>query len=342
MTKRTVLSRRGLSQGVSRPALAGAAVLTALALAACGTTEAPVESADAGASAEAVTVTDARDQQVEIPAGVEDVVALEWVAVEHLQTVGIVPVGVADAAGYEDWAGTGAPLEGETTDVGTRTEPSIDAIAGLAPDLIIAVAGRDAGAYTDLEAIAPVVVLQAADAAAPLETMYDDLRLVGEATGALEAAEAAIAGFEERLAEMTAAVDEAGLAGTPIAHMDGYENGGQVEIRPYAEGALLPAAFEAIGFENAWPGEGDEQYGLGITDVEGLTVLPDDAHIVYMTVGDRDVFTQDLADNAIWSGLPTVQAGRVHRLPDGIWLFGGIDSMTAYLDALVSALSPTP
>lgn len=325
-----------------RTLLAGGAVLTALALAACGTTEAPVESQEPDASSESVTVTDARGEAVEIPAGVEDVVALEWVAVEHLQTVGIETVGVADVEGYRDWAGTGAPLEGEPTDVGTRTEPSIDAIAGLAPDLIVAVAGRDAGAYADLEAIAPVLVLQGADASAPLETMYADLRLVGEAVGAPEAAEQAITGFETHLEELSATVEEAGLAGTPVAHMDGYENGGQVEIRPYADGALLPAAFEAIGFVNGWSGEGDEQYGLGTTDVEGLTALADDTQIVYMTVGDRDVFTQDLADNAIWNGLPTVQAGNVHRLPDGIWLFGGVDSVTAYLDALIASLSPTP
>ncbi|HET8868070.1 MAG TPA: ABC transporter substrate-binding protein, partial [Agrococcus sp.] len=235
------------------------------------------------------------------------------------------------------------PLEGEPTDVGTRNEPSIDSIASLAPDLIVAVAGRDAGAYADLEAIAPVVVLQGADASAPIETMYDDLRLVGEAVGNAEAAETAITEFEAHLEELTATVEEAGLAGTPIAHMDGYENGGQVEIRPYADGALLPAAFQEIGFENGWPGEGDEQYGLGITDVEGLTALADDAHIVYLSVGSqRDVFTDQLAENAIWTGLPTVQAGNVHRLPDGIWLFGGVDSVTAYLDALVAALSPTP
>lgn len=326
----------------ARPLLAGAAVLTALALAACGTTEAPAESMAPEAAADSVTVTDARGEAVEIPAGVEDVVALEWVAVEHLQTVGVVPVGVADAAGYSDWAGTGAPLEGEPTDVGTRTEPSIDAIAGLAPDLIVAVAGRDAGAYADLEAIAPVLVLQGADASAPIETMLSDLRLVGEAVGGEAAAEEAIAAFETHIDELATRVEEAGLAGTPIAHMDGYENGGQVEIRPYADGALLPAAFEAIGFVNGWPGEGDEQYGLGITDVEGLTALADDSWIVYLTVGDRDVFTQDLADNAIWTGLPAVQAGNVARLDDGIWLFGGVDSVTAYLDALLDTVTPVP
>jgi ferric hydroxamate transport system substrate-binding protein len=326
----------------ARTLLAGTAVLTALALAACGTTEAPASSTEPGATAESVTVTDARGEAVEIPAGVEDVVALEWVAVEHLQTVGIAPVGVADLAGYSDWAGTGAPIEGAPVDVGTRTEPSIDAIAGLAPDLIVAVAGRDAGAYADLEAIAPVLVLQGADASAPLETMEADLRLVGEAVGHEDAAEAAIGDFQAHVEELSATVEAAGLAGTPVAHLDGYENGGQVEIRPYADGALLPAAFEAIGFVNGWPGEGDAQYGLGITDVEGLTALADGTEIVYMTVGDRDVFTQDLADNAIWNSLPSVQEGKVHRLPDGIWLFGGVHSVAAYLDALVAALSPTP
>ncbi|MCH1883422.1 iron-siderophore ABC transporter substrate-binding protein [Agrococcus sp. ARC_14] len=325
-----------------RPLLAGAAVLTALALAACGTTEAPAETPAPGAAGEAVTVTDARGVEVEIPAGVEDVVALEWSAVEHLQTVGIAPIGVADVAGYEDWAGFGAPLEGEPTDVGTRIEPSVDAIAGLAPDLIVAVAGRDEGAYADLEAIAPVLVLQGADAADPLETMYADLRLVGEAVGGGDAAEAAITAFQTHVEELTATVDDAGLTGTSLAQMDGYDTGGQISIRPYADGALLPAAFEAIGFENGWAEAGDAQYGLGATDVEGLTALADDTHILYMAVGDDDVFQNQLADNAIWTGLPTVQAGNVHRLPDGIWLFGGVDSLTAYLDSLVAALAPTP
>ncbi|ROR66724.1 iron-siderophore ABC transporter substrate-binding protein [Agrococcus jenensis] len=326
----------------ARPVLAGVAVLTALALAACGTTEAPAESAAPGASSEAVTLTDARGVEVEIPAEVEDVVALEWAAVEHLQVAGVPPVGVADVAGYTDWSGTGAPLEGEPTDVGTRIEPSIDAIAGLAPDLIVTVLGADDAAYADLEAIAPVLVLQGADAADPIGTMYADLRLVGEAVGGQDAVETAITAYEAHVEELSATVEEAGLTGTPLAHMDGYENGGQVEIRPYADGALLPAAFESIGFVNGWPGEGDAQYGLGVTDVEGLTALEEGTHIVYMTVGERDVFTQQLASNAIYTELPTVQAGNVHRLPDGIWLFGGVESMTAYLDALVAALSPAP
>ncbi|MBB6074836.1 ABC-type Fe3+-hydroxamate transport system substrate-binding protein [Streptomyces paradoxus] len=40
----------------------------------------------------------------------------------------------------------------------------------------------------------------------------------------------------------------------------------------------------------------------------------------------------------MWTSLPFVKADRVHRLPDGIWMFGGPGSMEAYIDALVDAL----
>ncbi len=317
-------------------AVTAIAAAAAIALAGCGTTEAPEE--EGAASGDSITVTDARGVEVTIEGPVESVVALEWVAVEHVQTVGLELAGVADVDGYEDWSGTGAPLEGDPVDVGTRGESSVDAVAEIAPDLIIGVAGGTDEQVEQMEAIAPVVILQAADASAPLDTMLADLRLVGEATGHEDEAEAAIDEFETHLDELTSTVEEAGLAGTPIAHLDGYENGGQVEIRTYESGSLLAAAAQRIGFTTAFTGEGDEQYGLGITDVEGLTDLPDDARLVYMTVGDDDVFAGALQSNAIYTGLAAVQEGHVTRLPDGIWLFGGVHSVSTYLDELVAAV----
>lgn len=41
----------------------------------------------------------------------------------------------------------------------------------------------------------------------------------------------------------------------------------------------------------------------------------------------------------IWQALPFVQNGKVHRLPDGIWMFGGPTSMEQYIDAVVNALT---
>jgi iron complex transport system substrate-binding protein len=52
-----------------------------------------------------------------------------------------------------------------------------------------------------------------------------------------------------------------------------------------------------------------------------------------------DPFVKGLAGNAVWKQLPFVKADNVHRLPDGIWMFGGPPSAGAYVDALVDALT---
>jgi iron complex transport system substrate-binding protein len=41
----------------------------------------------------------------------------------------------------------------------------------------------------------------------------------------------------------------------------------------------------------------------------------------------------------VWTSLPVVMAGNVHRLPDGIWMFGGPTSMERYVDAVVTQLA---
>ncbi len=51
------------------------------------------------------------------------------------------------------------------------------------------------------------------------------------------------------------------------------------------------------------------------------------------------MFGGELAGNAIWKGLPFVKAGTVHRLPDGIWMFGGPMSTEQFIDATVKALA---
>ena len=82
-------------------------------------------------------------------------------------------------------------------------------------------------------------------------------------------------------------------------------------------------------------------YGLSQTDVEGLTKLPDDTHFMYIAndADGGDPFTKGLKGNAVWKSLPFVKSGDVHRLPDGIWMFGGPVSMSAYVDAVTAALT---
>ena len=103
---------------------------------------------------------------------------------------------------------------------------------------------------------------------------------------------------------------------------------------------MISDVTERLGLANAWTEPGDEVYGLGETDVEGLTAVGDADNFLYIAndADGGDPFGTELADNAVWKSLPVVQAGNVHRLPDGIWMFGGPTSMDSYVDAVVAAL----
>ncbi|MFF1253868.1 iron-siderophore ABC transporter substrate-binding protein [Pseudarthrobacter sp. NPDC058329] len=318
-------------------ALAVTAAL-ALLLTGCGTTEGPASSASTSAgSGEAVTLTDSRGVEVKLDGPAKRVVGTEWNVVENLTTLGVQPVGVADIKGYSAWVKAGT-LDSTATDIGTRGEPSFDTIASLDPDLIVATADLAEPVIKQLEDLAPVVVLKSADASRQIDQAEDNLKLVAKATGTEAKADEAIASFDAAVATGKKALEDAGLAGSRVAFADGWVADGKVSIRPYTKGSLMADINTELGLVSPWTAEGDPAYGLASTDVEGLTSLNADSFVYITNSADGD-FTEELADNAVWKSLPFVASGEVHRLADGIWMFGGPASMTQYVDALTAALT---
>ncbi|MEU2790629.1 iron-siderophore ABC transporter substrate-binding protein [Streptomyces sp. NPDC007100] len=316
---------------------AAAATAAALALSACGTTQPAAD--EAKKSSGHLTLTDTSGTKVELDGPAKKVVGTEWNVVEHLVSLGVEPAGVADVKGYKSWD-KAVPLKNEPKDIGTRGEPSMDTVAALAPDLVVATTDLPKAALTQLRKIAPVLELKAADAADPIGQMTGDLDLIAKATGTTEQAAKLKKGFEAKLAEGRRELAKAGRKGTKFAFADGYVTGSQVTIRPYTGGSLVGAVNEKLGLENPWTVKGDPAYGLGTTDVEGLTKLGD---VEFAYIGSDDdksatPFTGVLAGNAVWKSLPFVEAGKVHRLPDGVWMFGGTGSMESYVDSVVAAL----
>ncbi|MDQ0988484.1 iron-siderophore ABC transporter substrate-binding protein [Streptomyces sp. V2I9] len=315
------------------PVLAAAA---ALALTACGTTEAPKkESAGDGA----VTFTDARGKKITLDGPAERVVGTEWNVVETLVTLGVQPVGVADVKGYTAYD-KAAPLTKGVKDIGTRGEPSVATVAGLEPDLIIATTDLSESAVEQLSKAAPVAVVRSADASRQIDQMIDTVDLIAEATGTEDRAKSEIGSFRTAVADGRKKLADAGLDGEKVAFADGWQEGNQVSVRPFVKGSLLSDINTELGLVDPWKLKGDKAYGLAATDVEGLTKIGD-AQFAYIANDSDggDPFADGLKDNAVWKSLPFVKNDEVHRLPDGIWMFGGPASMRAYIDALVGALT---
>ena len=321
-----------------RRLLLTAPLAAALLLTACGTTEPAADASEE--STGAITLTDASGAEVELDGPAKKVVGTEWNVVEHLISLGVDPVGVADVKGYKTW-NTAVPLTNEPEDIGTRGEPSMDTIASLKPDLIVATTDLQPSAVQQLRKVAPVLAVKPADASDPVGRMLGNVDLIAEATGTTERAATLKKDFEAKLAEGRKALADAGLDGAEIAFADGYVTSNQVSVRPYTAGSLIGGVNERLGLKNAWKTKGDESYGLAATDVEGLTGL---GKVRFVYIGNdndpsSDPFGKELAGNSVWKSLPFVKSGDVHRLSDGIWMFGGTGSMERYADAVVEALT---
>lgn len=325
------------------PAAVVTGTVAALLLTACGTTEEPAEAAEPGTTEAAggpVTITDDRGEEVTLDAPATDVVSLEWGLTENLLTLGVTPVGQADVKGYNTWD-TVVPLDASVADVGMRGEPSLDAIAALDADLVVTTTDLPEEVIAQIEETVPVIALRGSDASDPIGHMERTITVLGQATGTEDEAEKALDEFDAAVADAKAELADADLAGAKVAMADGWLSDGAVSIRAYTEGSYLGGIAQLLGLENAWSVEGDPDYGLGGTDVEGLTTLGEGVHFLYVAndTDGGDAFTEGLGTNPIWQQLPFVVAGDVHRLPDGIWMFGGPASGEAWIDATVGALT---
>lgn len=316
------------------------ALLTAalFALTACGTSEPPASDRGGMSVAQAVKIVDARNKPLDLKAPATKVVALEWGAAENLISLGVMPVGVADTKGYTNWV-TAAKLDPSVKDVGTRGEASVDAIVALNPDLVITTTDEAANTIAQIEKATPVLVIRGADATKAIPQMKANLDLIGQAVGKAEQAKQLTADFDKAVADGKQKIADAGKAGTGFTMADGYKQGSTISIRMYTTGSLLGAVTTELGLKNGWTGAGDKDYGLAPTDLEGLTKLPDGAFLYIANKNDGgDVFGGDLAGNAIWKNLPFVKSNQVHRLPDGIWMFGGPKSTEQFIEAAVQAV----
>lgn len=337
--------------GTTQPASSGAGSPTATAEATSSAPNSPAAqesstgrtdcSADTTATATGpVTLTDAFGRPVELAKPAERVAVLEWQQVEDVLTLCVDPVAVADVKGFTLWD-TAETLPAGVADVGTRGEPNMDALFATNPDLVVVEASTANDEIIGQLAAygVPVLATKGADAADPIGQMKNTFNLIAQATGRQERAQVVVDEFTESLAEAKSAVAGTAAAGQKFVYFDGWVQGGNVSIRPFGQGSLMGELGEELGLTNAWTGEVDPAYGLGQTDIEGMTVVGDGL-LFYTGTNDPDGDVKpELAKNPIWASLPAVAQGHAYTFPPGIWTFGGPRSAQQALNAYVTQLT---
>ncbi|MEG0440420.1 MAG: iron-siderophore ABC transporter substrate-binding protein, partial [Solibacillus sp.] len=173
-------------------------IATIAILAACGNAE---EKEVNSASAEKKTAT-SETRVIEHVLGTtqitgtpKKIVTLYQGATDTLVEFGVKPIGVVESwAEQPIYEYLKSDLEGVTI-VGLETQPNLEEIAALKPDLIIATQVRHEEIYEQLSQIAPTVVNTT------LYDIHETTSLIGQAIGQEDQAEKLIADWESRVAD---------------------------------------------------------------------------------------------------------------------------------------------
>lgn len=277
------------------------------------------------ASAE-VSIED-RDGTRRFDAPPERVVTLDWALTEQVLDLGVTPVGAPELALYRDWVGEPEVPEG-VADVGLRTEPNLERIAALEPDVILASDLDPAQAQT-LSRIAPLVVFDAWSAEHDNVVAARDiyLRLAGlvdrEATA------------RERLDAMETRLDEIAAR---IAALDLPDRATIVRLNDettvwiYGDNSVPVYTLARLGLTS----EIDlptTRWGVTQRPLADLAAVE-----TGMLLAIRPHMSGIAAmEGPLWHALPAVRADRFAEVPR-VWSYGGILSVERHAEAMLDAL----
>lgn len=302
----------------------------AVVLAGCGSNANNNNAANAGASAsngqtsdETRTITHAMGETT-IKGTPQRVVILTNEGTEALLALGVKPVGAV-----KSWTGSpwydhiSADMEGVEV-VGEESQPNIELIASLKPDLIIGNKLRQEKVYDQLKAIAPTVFSETLRGA-----WQDNFMLYADALGKKTEGEKVIADYDARTEDFKAkAGDKLNQTVSVVRFMAG-------KTRIYLEDTFTGITFSKIGIKRP----ANQQYKD--TFVEEITKerLPEvDADMLfYFTYetgdGKGTQMEEEMLKDPLWQSLSVVKNGKAIRVSDAIWnTAGGVKAANLMLD----------
>lgn len=258
------------------------------------------------------------------------VVALNWWLVEHLLALGVTPVGVAEAEGYQKWVAE-PPLPEGVKSIGRRQSPNLEAIRALEPDLIL-VSGHLMAAVPALQAIAPTLVqtTYAADSN-PWDRAREHLVTLGKVLDRETKARQVIAEAEQNMAQTRQRLADAGLVDQPaflVRFLDDRR------LRIHGDTSMLNQALEQVGLHNVWR-RPTNLWGFTPGTLADLGGQPD-AWLIYIEPWP-EADQQRVQSSDLWPWLPMARHERVTGVGP-VWTFGGAVSVPRMAEMLANQL----
>ncbi|MDN3651102.1 Fe(3+) dicitrate ABC transporter substrate-binding protein [Reinekea marina] len=233
------------------------------------------------------------------------VVALEFSFVDALASLGIAPVGVADdgdktrvieqirARIGEDWVS-----------LGSRSQPSLEVIASLKPDLIIADRERHEAIYEDLKRIAPTLILKSRG-----ETYQDNLKSVIKVASAFDREGEMAQKVAEHSQKMDAFAKQIDNDASLLFAVSSARGVYMHAPKAYAGGVV-----NRLGLRSPVP---DETEAYVQTTIEGLVKANPD----YFLVGEygEETVIDTFKENSLWTLMSAVKNDHYVETDPRLW-----------------------
>jgi len=247
-----------------------------------------------------------------VPDAPQRIVVLEYSFVDSLAAVGVSPVGIADDNKRESIIPSYTAIIGDDwTSVGTRKSPSLEVIASLQPDLIIADTGRHEAVYAALSEIAPTIVF---------DSLTGTYAVAMEAAQTIANAVGKGAEMEARLAEHAVIMDD---YKADLGDVSGWsaqfliDNGEGIYLHsPISYNGSLLTWF---GFQNNMPTPDGKSYEEAIvnTSLEQLSEI--NPQIIIRGKYAEDALTDSWLGQPVYDAIAAVSAGNVYDISGHEW-----------------------
>ncbi|TIM97413.1 MAG: ABC transporter substrate-binding protein [Mesorhizobium sp.] len=255
------------------------------------------------------------------------VVCLEWTSAELVVSLGLSPLAVGDTRGYGDWV-QGPALPQATIDLGSRSEPNIELLRGLRPDLIVGAYGYglDENSFTRL---APTFNVPFYSGKAPPYAQAQQVTLqLGDMLGRRTEAENLVGRTEASITQARARLERA--VQKPVCVVSMFDDR---HVRVYGAGSLLQDVLDRLGFVNAWTGATNE-WGFSTVGIEELVAVGE-AQLISLDPIPPHVRIR-IARSSLWANLPCVRNGQVRTIPP-VWPFGGLTAAARFAEFVAAA-----
>ncbi|WP_411502650.1 ABC transporter substrate-binding protein [Brevibacillus centrosporus] len=268
--------------------------------------------------------------ETELKGDPQRVVILTNEGTEALLSLGVKPVGAVKSWQGEPWYDHIKEQMQGVTDLGEETQPNIELIASLKPDLIIGNKVRQEKIYSQLSSIAPTVFAEDLSGSWKI-----NFKLYAETVNKKAEGDKLLASFDQRVEEAKTKLGEETKTKVSIVR---FLPG---KVRLYMKDTFAGVLFNQLGF--ARPASQDKDEFMQVIAKEQMAEA--DGDVLFYWVSDYDdkaaaTYRDEWVNDPLWKNLSVVKNNQVFQVNEVIWnTGGGILSANLLLDEIVAHFS---